>query len=142
MSENKFITETDPQWVKESIYKSTLAIFAFFTAMSLLGFIISWQIFLIFEGVSILACVYAALSAKKKCPHYTLEFEGARLVITDNKTGDRHELDDIRATDFVINQAVSEIKKDYCSLIIRNTVYAIGGVKKCTELREYVSRNF
>jgi len=49
---------------------------------------------------------------------------------------------DIPASDFIINQSKKEKDLDYCSVGIKNTIFAFGGVKKCKELKEYIANNY
>jgi hypothetical protein len=71
-----------------------------------------------------------------------LHFEGDILTITDTFKNKEYVVYDIPSTDFTINQSKREKKFDYCSVAIRDTVFAFGGVKKCSELKKYISENY
>ena len=137
--ENIFETETDLKQVKRAIYRSSAVVFIVLSALCCLAVFISWQTFVFFEIIAAISCAVALV---RKQPDYSLRFEGARLFITDKRTGEKFEVFDVAVEDFVISQTKSEVKTDHCSMMIKNTVLAFGGLKKCSEMREYISQNF
>ena len=139
---NTFITETDCKYVKLQTYKATAVIFIVLSLLACFGFLIGWQTFLFIEFIVLISCI-VTLNSKNGTRHdYVFEFEGNRLYITDRATSNIYEVFDIPASDFIINQTKQEIKKDYCSLTIKNTIFAFGGVKNCNQLKKYISDNY
>ena len=59
-----------------------------------------------------------------------------------NDSNESFYVSDIPASDFVITQAKDETKLDYCSLLIKKTVFCFGGVKNCRQLKEYIQENY
>ncbi|MBR2445829.1 MAG: hypothetical protein IKB28_04080 [Clostridia bacterium] len=39
-------------------------------------------------------------------------------------------------------QSKQDIKRDYCNLVIKNTVFGFYGVRRCNALREYIKQNY
>lgn len=139
MQETVFETETDPKQLKRSVYRSAAVLFIVLSALCCLAFFISWQTFVFFEAVAVISC---AVVLVRKQQDYSLRFDGDRLFITDKRTGEKFEVFDVSVDDFVISQTKSEAKTDHCSMMIKNTVFVFGGLKKCSEMREYISQNF
>ena len=139
---NTFITETDSEYVRLQTHKTTLALFVVLSLLACLGFLIAWQTFLFLEFIVLIACVITLNSNKSTHHDYVLKFEDDRLYITDKANSNIYEVFDIPASDFIINQTKQETKKDYCSLAIKNTIFAFGGVKNCVQLKKYISDNF
>ena len=139
---NTFVTETDCKYVKFQTYKATTVVFIVLSLLACFGFLISWKTFLFIEFIVLISCI-VNLNSKNGTRHdYVLEFEGNRLYITDRTTSNTYEVFDISASDFIINQTKQEIKKDYCSLVIKNTIFAFGGMKNCNQLKKYISDNY
>ena len=139
---NTFVTETDSGWVRLHTYKTTAIVFVVLSLLACLGFLIAWQTFLFFELIVLISCI-TTLNTKKISHHdYLLSFEGDRLYITDKTNDNVYEVFDILVSDFIINQTKQDIKKDYCSVAIKNTIFAFGGVKNCTQLKKYIFDNY
>lgn len=139
---NTFTTETDSGYVKHQTYKTTIVLFVALSLLACLGFLIAWQTFLFIEFLVAVSCVVALVSKKGTHHDYVLKFEGDRLYITDKANASVYEVFDIPASDFIINQTKREAKKDYCSLAIKNTVFAFGGVKNCAQLKQYILEHY
>lgn len=142
MKENSFVTQTDGKYVEMQIYKASFILFVLLSAAACLGFLLSWQAFVFFEVIVLIACVFSAVSGNRNHQNYQLQFENDRLFITNQATGSVYEVYDIPASDFVINQTQKEISTDHCSLMIKNTVFTFGCVEKCSELKQYISENY
>lgn len=139
---NTFVTETDSGYVRFKTYKTTSVLFVVMSLLACFGFLIAWQTFLFFEFIVLISCV-VTLNSKKGTHHdYQLRFEDDRLYITDKTNANVYEVFDIPASDFIINQTKQEVKKDYCSVAIKNTVFAFGGVKSCAQLKKYILDNY
>lgn len=82
------------------------------------------------------------LTAIKKEHYWKLEFEDDALTIVNLKTNEYYSVFDIPASDFVITQSGNETNLDYCTLMIKHTVFAFGGVKNCTQLKAYIQENY
>ena len=134
-----FVTETDSTALKLAAYRSVAIIFIVMTALCCLGFFISWQTFVFFEIITLISCGVTLL---RKRYNYFLRFEADRLFVTNKTTGESFEVYDVPASDFVINQTKSEKKNNHCSLMIKSTSLMFGGLKKCSEMKEYISKNF
>ena len=142
MINNAFSTETSPQYVRLQSNKSLIVVFLVFSLIACLGFLVAWQTFIFFELIVIVACVGSLFQNNKKGHHWKLEFENDVLTITNLKTNESYWVSDIPASDFVITQSKSEMPLDYCSLMIKNTVFAFGGVKSCHQLKTYIKENY
>ena len=142
MNNNAFSTETSPQYVRLQSYKSLLIVFLVFSLAACLGFLVAWQTFMFFELIVIISCVVSLFQNNKKGHHWKLEFENDVLTITNLKTNESFWVSDIPASDFVITQSKAETSLDYCSLMIKNTVFAFGGVKNCQQLKTYIRENY
>ncbi|MBP1576467.1 MAG: hypothetical protein J6A68_02930 [Oscillospiraceae bacterium] len=143
MQQNTFVTEIDEQYAKKQTNKSFITATLILSLLASFGLLIGWKAFLLFEIVVLGSCFMAFLAAKNadnnNCELY---FVGDRLFITNKKTHKRYEVYDIPASDFIINQKSKEKEMDYCSLMIKNTRFGFGGVKKYTELKQYISENY
>ena len=139
---NTFVTETDSKYVRLQTYKVTSVLFVVLSLLACLGFLIAWQTFLFIEFIVLISCIVTFNSKKSTYHDYSLRFEGDKLYIMDNFTASTYEVFDIPASDFIINQTKQEVKKDYCSLAIKNTIFTFGGVKNCTQLKKYISDNY
>ena len=136
---NLFVTETDAKAVRRTMLLTTAVLFVVLSALCCLALLISWQTFLFFEIVAVISC---GVNLLRRPHHYTLRFEGNRLYVTNNSTGEGFEVFDAPADDFVIKQTKGEEKTDRCSLLVKSTALMFGGVKRCKELKEYISQNF
>ncbi len=137
-----FVTETDPSYIRKLFFRSCGISFVAFTLFACLGFLVSWQFFLFLELVVLIATLATAISKKSQFPDCVLRFEGDRLFITYRKNHKEFEVYDIPASDFVITQSKKEVPLDYCSLHIKKTVFVLGGVKRCTELKQYITDTY
>ena len=142
MNNNAFTTETIPQYVRLQSNKSLIIVFFVFSLIACLGFLIAWQTFIFFELIVIISCFVTLFQNNKKGHHWKLEFENDVLTITNLKTNESYWVSDIPASDFVITQSKNEMHLDYCSLMIKNTVFAFGGVKNCQQLKTYIKENY
>lgn len=142
MTQNTFITETDEKYVKRQSYKAIVITFFVFSLLACFGFLIAWQTFIFFEGIVLISCIVTFFSKKHSNHNYELHFEDDNLCITNRVTNEVFEVYDIPASDFVINQSKKEKDINYCSLLIKNTIFAFGGIKNCSELKEYISENY
>ena len=139
---NTFITETDGGYARLQAYKTIIVVFVVLSLLACLGFFVAWQTFLFIEFIVLISCFVTLNLKKGACHDYILKFEGDRLYITEKNGANMYEVFDIPASDFIINQTKQEIKKDYCSLAIKNTVFTFGGVKNCTQLKKYISDHY
>lgn len=139
MENNVFVTETDAKAVRRTMLLTTAVLFVVLSALCCLALLISWQTFLFFEIVAVISC---GVNLLRRPHHYTLRFEGDRLYVTNKSTGEGFEVFDAPADDFVIKQTKGEAKTDHCSLLVKSTALMFGGVKRCKELKEYISQNF
>lgn len=142
MLQNVFTTETDIEYVKRQSNKAMAIIFIVLSLLACLGFLIAWQTFIFFEGIVLVSCIVAMFSKKRNNNNFELHFENDHLYIMNRTTGKTFEVFDIPASDFVITQTEKEKAANYCSLLIKNTVFAFGGIKNCSELKEYISQNY
>ena len=136
-----FITETDPVYNMIESIKTYVVMFIILSLLACFGFFISWITFLFFEAIVIISVTGAAIITSRK-DHCRLEFIGDRLNITYFKTGASYEVFDVLYTDFIIKQTRKEKKFDYCSFLIKNTIFGFGGVKNYTGLMEHMRKNF
>ncbi len=139
---NAFTTETDPKHVRLQSNKSLVIVFFVFSLIACLGFLVAWQTFVFFELIVIISCFVTLFLNNKKGHHWKLEFENDMLTITNLKTSQSYWVADIPASDFVITQSQSEMHLDYCSLMIKNTVFSFGGIKNCQQLKTYIKENY
>ncbi len=137
-----FVTETDVVYARRSIIKPMIIIFLILSLLACLGFFIAWQTFLYFEVFVIISCIVAVFFWLRRYSAYKLRFEGDRLLITNIRTSEQFEVFDIPASDFVITQTDKEKERDYCSLMIKNTIFMFGSVKKYSDLKEYIDNHF
>lgn len=142
MMQNTFITETDEKYVSRESGKAAIIVFMAFSLFACFGFLIAWQTFIFFEGIVLLSCTVALFSMKRSNHNYELYFENDHLCITNRATGETFEVYDIPASDFIITQTKKEKTVNYCSLTIKKTVFAFGGIKNCLELKKYISENY
>lgn len=142
MENNTFITETDEKYVKLQSIKGLIISFLIFSLLACLGFLIAWQTFVFFEIIVLIACAATCLQNKRNDNLWRLEFENDVLTITNLKTNNSFYVYDIPASDFVITQTKNEIPLDYCSLIIKNTIFGFGGIKDCQQLKAYIKENY
>ncbi|MBO5778696.1 MAG: hypothetical protein J6R82_03925 [Clostridia bacterium] len=139
---NTFVTETDPQYVRKLFIKGMIISFFAFSLIACLGFLVAWQTFVWFELVVIFSWVVALVLCQKKGNHWTLEFKGDVLTITNIKTNASYCVYDIPASDFMIKQSKRDVQLDYCTFLIKNTVFAMDGVKNCQQLKAYIQENY
>ena len=139
---NTFVTETDEKYVQKQSKRVAIIMYIVMSLLACLGLLITWQMLLFLEAIVLFSCIFTYIKTTKNDHNYTLHFEGDVLTITDNSKNERYEVYDIPASDFIINQNKKEKNLDYCSVGIKSTVFAFGGVKKCKELREYIANNY
>ena len=120
-----FETENDPDYVRKLNRRAELIAFAFFALLAGLGLLITWQAFVFFELIIVIACIGAHVHTARQSCHYELRFEGDQLQITDVDKAKSYVVYDVPQSDFVINQGKSEVERDYCGLAIKNTVFLI-----------------
>lgn len=142
MQDNFFVTETDEKYVSRQIYTTTAVIFVILSLLSCFGFFIAWQTFAFFEAISLMVCFVTIYNSKNNKHHWRLQFENDTLKITNLNTRESFNVWDIPASDFIITQTKKEIKDDYCSLAIKNTIFAFGGVKNCKQLKAYIKEHY
>lgn len=142
MENNSFVTETDAKYAELQTNKALVIVFLIFSLVACLGFLVAWQTFAFFEGIVLISCFITFFSKKRSGNYWRLEFVNDNLTVTNLKSGKSFHVDNVPATDFVITQTKSEIPLDYCSLMIKNTVFVFGTVKNCTQLKEYIDANY
>lgn len=138
---NTFKTETDEQYVHKATIKPAVITWLVMSALCCFGFLISWVTVVYLEIIVIAVMIISYKSTTT--PHdYELYFEDATLFITDRARKSEYVVYDVPASDFVITQTKAEIPLDYCSFTVKHTIFAFGGVKNCTQLRQYITDNF
>ena len=142
MFQNTFRTETDEGYVKQKLLKTVFIIFAFLSLLACLGFLVAWQTFAFFEGIVVITCIATVLFQKNRIHSWELYFENDQLYLTNRATGERFEVYNIPASDFVITQTKKEKSLNYCSVLIKDTVFSFGGIKNCSELQKYITENY
>jgi len=141
-SKNIFETSTDIQYNKDQSLKAMIVLFFVLSCLATLGLLIALQTFLIFEMLASFICFVTYYVTQKNIHDYRLYFEDDFLLIKDRTTGEAFEVYDIPASDFIINQTKRDKKRNYCSMAIKHTVFAFGGVKNYRELKEYIEAHY
>ncbi len=139
---NTFVTETDAKYVRLQSIKAILIFFCVFSLFACLGFLVAWQTFAFFESIVLISCAVTFFQKRRENHSWKLEFNDAVITITNLNTKEKFRVYDIPASDFVVNQSKNEIKLDYCSLMIKSTVFLFGGIKNCSQLKAYIQENF
>jgi hypothetical protein len=139
---NTFVTETDSHYVRQQSCRAVFPIFLVLSLVTCACFFVGWQLFIFFELIVIISCIHTFFQSRKKEHSWKLEFENDYLIVTDLTHQNRYEIYDIPASDFIINQTKKEVVLDYCSVTIKNTVFAFGGVKNCQQLKTYIQENY
>ena len=143
MMENPyFVTETDEKYMRKITDKASVVVFGIFSILATLCLLVTWQMFVFLEVVVLISSVAGFIKNRKKSLSWKLEFRGDQLALTDLQTGEVYDVYNIPASDFVITQTGKEKEMDYCSLGIRKTIFALGGVKNATGLKEYIEKNY
>lgn len=142
METNTFVTQTDSQYVLTQSNKAGIKVFLLFSLIACLGFLVAWQTFVFFELIVILAVFASFLQQRKKNFDWSLQFEEDELTITNLKTGQSFYVTDIPASDFIITQTKEEIPLNYCSFAVKHTVFVMGGVQNCRELKAYIREHY
>ena len=137
-----FETATDIQYNKDQSLKVMILLFFALSCLAALGLLIALQTFLIFEMMVSCICFATHYITQKNIHDYRLYFENDFLLIKDRTTGEVFEVYDILASDFIINQTKKDKKHNYCSLAIKHTVFAFGGVKNYFALKEYIETHY
>lgn len=141
MENQSFTTETDAKYAKKQFLKPILFTMIGIMTLSLLAFIISWQLaafLLISLGFCFGIAYYITI---RKCS-WKLHFENDNLTLTNLTTGQTFSVWDIPASDIVIKQSEKEKELDYGFVTIKDTVFGFHGVKNCNALREYIKENY
>ena len=141
MENQSFTTETDAKYAKKQFLKPILFTMIGTMTLSLLAFIISWQLaafLLISLGFCFGIAYYITI---RKCS-WKLHFENDNLTLTNLTTGQTFSVWDIPASDIVIKQSEKEKELDYGFVTIKDTVFGFHGVKNCNALREYIKENY
>ena len=139
---NAFVTETDAKYVRFQSSKTLLITFFVLSLFACLGFLVAWQTFAFFEIIVLICCAVVFFQKRNKGHSWKLEFNDAVITITNLTTKEEFCVYDIPASDLVVNQSKNEVNLDYCSLMIKNTVFAFGGIKNCSQLKAYIQENF
>jgi len=142
MKNNTFVTQTDDKYVDNQQKKTFLVLFLILSLVAGLIFYNSWQIFLFLELLISGSCLGAFYKLKNQKNSWRLEFEDDELTVINLDTHESFVVYDIPASDFVINQTKHEKKLNYCSLMIKDTVFMFGGLKNCEELIAYLKENY
>ena len=142
MEHDTFVTETDEKYEKLQSRKGIIIAFVVFSLVACLGFFVAWQTFVFFEVIVLISCLAVLLQKRKNGHSWKLEFENDVLTITNINSGESFCVYDIPASDFVITQTKKEIPLDYCSLVIKNTVFAFGGIRDCEQLKIYIEEHY
>ena len=141
MENQSFTTETDAKYAKKQFLKPILFTMIGIMTLSLLAFIISWQLaafLLISLGFCFGIAYYITI---RKCS-WKLHFENDNLTLTNLTTRQTFSVWDIPASDIVIKQSEKERELDYGFVTIKDTVFGFHGVKHCNALREYIKQNY
>ena len=141
-NDNTFATETDAKYVSLQSSKALLITFCVLSLFACLGFLVAWQTFAFFEIIVLISCVVSFFLIRNKGHSWKLEFNDTVITITNLTTKEEFCVYDISASDLVVNQSKNEVRLDYCSLMIKNTVFAFGGIKNCSQLKTYIQENF
>lgn len=139
---NTFITETDAKYVSIQSSKALVITFFVFSLITSLGFVVAWQTFVFFEIIVLISCVTVFFQKRNKNHSWKLEFNNAVIIITNLTTNEEFCVCDIPASDLVVRQSKNEVRLDYCSLMIKNTIFAFGGIKNYSQLKTYIQENF
>ena len=139
---NTFVTETDSKHIQLQSSKAVLICFCIATLFTSLGFLVAWQTFAFFEFIVLFCCVIVFFQKRNSDHCWKLEFNNDVITITNLTTNEEFCVYDIPASDLVINQSKNEIKLDYFTLMIKNTVFVFGGIKHCRQLKTYIQENF
>ena len=140
---NTFITQTDSQYVRRQSVFAVLPVFLVFSLVACcVCFFVGWELLLFFELVIIIASVHTLFQNMKKEHLWKLEFERDQLTVTNLKTGESYQVYDTPASDFIITQTKGELSLDYCSVTIKDTIFAFGGVQNCQQLKAYIQENY
>ncbi len=137
-----FVTQTDVAYAKAEQKKVTVLVFFGFSLLACFCFLVGWQLFVFFEAIILIATIATYVTGMRTCQQYVLRFEGDRLYITNQKTQETHVVYDVLSTDFLITQTEKEKATDYCSLMIKNTVFGFAGVQNYRQLKEYIFVHF
>ena len=142
MKNNTFVTQTDSKHVKKQQQKAFLGCFGVGSLLACVGFFVAWQTFLFLELLVLGGCLGAFFKKRSEEHSWRLEFKGDELTVINLITNESFAVYDIPASDFVINQTKHEKKLNYCSLMIKDTVFMFGGLEKCEELKSYLKENY
>ncbi len=137
-----FTTETDSRATRRDIIKGLLISFVVLSGLSCLGFLIAWQTFCFFEAIIVISMTFSSVFLLKKDNHVVLRFEGNELFVTLGGKRGTYVVHSIPASDFVINQSKKQAQLDYCDLTIKNTIFVMGNVKNCREMKEYIKQYY
>ena len=110
------------------------------TLLASLAFFIGWKAFVFFELIVVISSLITIFTRKSQ--RFELRFEGNRLRVTDLRKSITTEVSDKTQGDFLIGQTKNQIEPDYCSLMIKGTLFQFGSVKKCRELKAYIESHF
>ncbi len=142
MEQNTFMTESDAKYVERQYSQGVWITFVIFSLLSSLTLFVAWQTFAFCETIVLIVCVVLYIQKRNLAPCWRLSFENDELTLFNLKTGERFEVYDIPATDFVIRQSAKDKELDYCDVLIKNTIFAMGGVKNCTRLKAYIDAHY
>lgn len=138
---NSFVTETDIEYVKKQSYKTVGIIFVALSLLALFALLISKRVYACVEVLVILGCLLGIFSKKYDSHNYRFIFEGRDLIVRTKSGSDGFRLPDMSASDFVFKQSKKEMELNYCTLLIKDSTIAFGGVKNCKELKTYINAN-
>ena len=141
MENKSFTTETDAKYAKKQFFKPILFTMIGTMTLSLLAFIISWQLVVMLEVMQVF-CLGIMYYITVRKSSWRLFFEGDQLTLTNLTTGQTFSVWDIPASDIVIKQSEKEKELDYGFVTIKDTVFGFHGVKNCNALREYIKENY
>ena len=135
-----FVTETDEAAYRKEFLKTIGITFLVMTLLASLAFFIGWKAFVFFELIVVISSLITIFTRKSQ--RFELRFEGNRLRVTDLRKSITTEVSDKSQGDFLIGQTGKQIEPDYCSLMIKGTLFQFGDVKKCRELKAYIESHF
>ena len=142
MEKATFSTTTNPILCKKHSQKVFAVTGMVLCLLSCFGLLISFNVFCFIEFIVIVTIALFFFVNNQKSYSWKLKFEGDTLYIEDLNSFKRFVVYNIPASDIVIKQSEEEKRSDYCRLRIKKTIFQFGGVKNCSQLKEYIQKYY
>lgn len=109
-------------------------------ALAFLGLKVAVATWLFFELILVLTFGFCLLFTART--HWEIQFKGDSLHLYNTGNRQSYTLDQLRQSDFIIQQTEKQKTKNACDMKIANAPFVFSDVQACNQLLSYIRENF